>query len=336
MTDAAFLHAILRPSDPALYPDASGFRARKWKAGQYRIRRNPGSTAPGSLRYQPARQRCRPDHHNTKFRIGRFQPLYRRGAEKTTRIGQGQDTPARRNTAPGTHPNSDPDANADSKTDGNTHSHSHSHSHSHADSDSETNTRTNTNTGTHTRVDTNTDAEYTWVLDPIDGTLSYISACPLFGTLIALRKGTTCIWGAIHLPALGLLYMGDNAHAWGDDRELKVRETPALKDCTLLFTEFTRPAREKSGPGWDQLVKSVGISRGWGDCYGYTVVANGGADIMTDPIMNLWDIAALLPVIRGAGAAVTDWHGQEPDVGSSLVVSHPRHHARILEMLNPV
>ncbi len=160
--------------------------------------------------------------------------------------------------------------------------------------------------------------------------------CPLFGTLIALRKGTTCIWGAIHLPALGLLYMGDNAHVWGDDRELKVRDTPALKDCTLLFTEFTRPAREKSGPGWDQLVKSVGISRGWGDCYGYTVVANGGADIMTDPIMNLWDIAALLPVIRGAGAAVTDWHGQEPDVGSSLVVSHPRHHARILEMLNPV
>lgn len=185
------------------------------------------------------------------------------------------------------------------------------------------------------RPDTDIDAEYSWVVDPIDGTLSYISACPLFGTLVALRKGIIPIWGAIHLPALNLLYLGDNASAWCGERLLAVRETPALSNCLLLTTEFDTPAKHQSGAGFNALVKEVGLLRGWGDCYGYTVLANGTADIMADPIMNLWDIAALLPVIRGAGAAVSDWQGKSPETATSLVATHPRHHARVIELLNP-
>jgi len=184
-------------------------------------------------------------------------------------------------------------------------------------------------------ADTDVDAEFTWVVDPIDGTQSYVSACPLFGTLIALRRGTEAIWGAIHLPALGLLYLGDNAAAWCGERSLAVRETPDLGDCLLLTTEFDTPAKHQSGAGWNRLVASVGLMRGWGDCYGYTVLANGCADIMADPIMNLWDIAALLPVLRGAGAAVTDWQGNPPDTADSLLACHPRHHGRVVELLNP-
>jgi histidinol phosphatase-like enzyme (inositol monophosphatase family) len=184
-------------------------------------------------------------------------------------------------------------------------------------------------------ADTGVDAEYTWVVDPIDGTQSYVSACPLFGTLIALRRGTEALWGAIHLPALGLLYLGDNVHAWCGERPLRVRETPLLEDCLLLTTEFTSPAKHQSGAGWEALVSAVGLTRGWGDCYGYTLVANGTADIMGDPIMNLWDIAALLPVLRGAGAAVSDWRGGAPETATSLLAAHPRHHARLVALLNP-
>lgn len=181
----------------------------------------------------------------------------------------------------------------------------------------------------------NPDAEYTWILDPIDGTRSFAAGSPHFGTLICLRKNGEPLWGAIHLPALGQLFIGDNTTCLRNDHPTTLREPPALAGCFLLTTDPKGPARHRNGAGWEALVNATGQYRSWGDCFGYTLLASGGADIMADPILNLWDIAALIPVLRGAGAVATDWHGGNPVGADSLVAAHPKIHAQVIALLNP-
>ena len=77
------------------------------------------------------------------------------------------------------------------------------------------------------------------------------------------------------------------------------------------------------------------MARTWGDCYGYTLLASGFADIMLDPIMNPWDLLALMPVIQGAGGTITDWQGNEPGNGDSIVAATPEIHKTIIQLLNP-
>jgi len=183
--------------------------------------------------------------------------------------------------------------------------------------------------------DVRTDAEYTWILDPIDGTRSFAAGSPHFGTLICLQKNNSPIWSAINICALNQLFIGNNETAWCNQRPLRMRETPALKDCFLLTTDPKSPGELHHPDGWNNLLQSTGQYRSWGDCFGYTLLANGTADIMLDPILNLWDIAALIPVLRGAGATLSDWHGADPVGAKSLVAAHPRHHAKIIRLLNP-
>jgi|TARA_B110000438_G_scaffold286087_1_gene316927 myo-inositol-1(or 4)-monophosphatase len=188
-------------------------------------------------------------------------------------------------------------------------------------------------------ADLNSDAEYTWVLDPIDGTRSYAAGSPQFGTLIALRKNKQPIWGVINICAIDQLYIGNNETAWCNGREVKMRETEKLESCFLLTTDPKRPYLHHSHDGWNALLAATDQYRSWGDCFGYTLLASGGADIMCDPIMSLWDMAALVPVMRGAGATITNWQGNDP-VGTgegkfNLVCAHPRHHGKVVELLNP-
>ncbi|MGC9450910.1 MAG: inositol monophosphatase family protein [Oceanipulchritudo sp.] len=177
-------------------------------------------------------------------------------------------------------------------------------------------------------------AEYTWILDPIDGTRSFAAGCPLFGTLICLRRQGKPIWGALHLPAMGKLYLGDNKTCWCNDRPTTLRKPPPLKDCFLLTTDPKTPGQHHNPAGWEALVAATGPYRTWGDCFGYTLLVSGGADIMTDSILNLWDIAALLPILRGAGAALSDWYGGVPDGSRGLVTAHPAIHPEVIKLLN--
>ena len=182
---------------------------------------------------------------------------------------------------------------------------------------------------------TNKDARYTWILDPIDGTKSFAAGSPHFGTLICLRENGVPIWGAIHLSAIGRLYIGDNITCWCNDRPVALRQPPDLSGCFLLTTDHRAPARYHDAAGGQALVDATGQYRTWGDCFGYTLLVSGRADIMADPILNLWDIAALLPVLRGAGATATDWYGNEPDGSRGLVASHHSIHRVVLGLLNP-
>ena len=179
------------------------------------------------------------------------------------------------------------------------------------------------------------DAEFVWVLDPIDGTKSFATACPLFGTLIALLHHGQPILGAIHQPILGQLVIGDGTTTELNGRPVRVRPMARVEDATVLSTNLLSPARHQNGPAFEALIRRARLVRTWGDCYGYLLVATGWADVMCDPIMNPWDIAALIPVIRGAGGVITDWQGKDPVDANSIVAAGPQLHADVIAALNP-
>ncbi len=175
-------------------------------------------------------------------------------------------------------------------------------------------------------------AEWTWVLDPIDGTKSFIHGVPLFGTLIGLLHEGKPVLGAIHQPVLDWLCVGDNTQTTLNGARVRVRETRTIADATLLATSYTN-ASKHAGPAWDRLSHAAKLARTWGDCYGYMLVACGWADIMCDPIVNAWDVLPLVPVIRGAGGVITDWTGGEVGGGKSCIAANPRLHRLALDLL---
>jgi myo-inositol-1(or 4)-monophosphatase len=181
----------------------------------------------------------------------------------------------------------------------------------------------------------NTGAEFVWVLDPIDGTRAFAAATPLFGTLIALLHRGKPVLGAIHQPVLGQLVIGDGEQTTLNGRPVRVRNTQRLEDATLLCSDFLSPAQYQNGDAFAVLGRRVKQLRTWGDCYGYLLVATGWADIMCDPVLNPWDIAALIPVVRGAGGVITDWQGRDPVDAKSLVAASPALHAQVIAALNP-
>ncbi|HEY1107620.1 MAG TPA: histidinol-phosphatase [Opitutaceae bacterium] len=178
------------------------------------------------------------------------------------------------------------------------------------------------------------DAEFVWVLDPIDGTKSFITGVPLWGTLIALLHRGQPVLGCIHQPILGQLMLGDNRETTLNGTPDRCRPTRELAQATLLTSDPLNPARYQPGSHYDALQTQARLVRTWGDCYGYLLVASGWADICVDPIMNPWDIAALVPVIRGAGGAITDWQGGSPYPAQSTIASAtPELHAKVLATL---
>jgi len=180
----------------------------------------------------------------------------------------------------------------------------------------------------------NTGAEFVWVLDPIDGTRAFAAACPLFGTLIALLHHGQPVLGAIHQPILRQLIIGDGHTTTLDGRPVHCRATTRLADATLLCSDWLSPAQHQDGAAFDRLARGARQCRTWGDCYGYLLVASGWADVMCDPIMNPWDIAALVPVVRGAGGVITDWQGGAPfPAQSTVAAATPALHTAVLAAL---
>ncbi len=179
------------------------------------------------------------------------------------------------------------------------------------------------------------DAEWVWVLDPIDGTKSFVAGVPLFGTLVCLLRDGQPILGAIDQPILGQRMIGDGSTTTLDGKPVRVREGTPLEDAVLLTTDPLEPARLRDASGWDALASRVRLYRTWGDCYGYLLLACGRADIMIDPIVARWDFLPLIPIIRGAGGVVTDWEGNDPVQGDSIVAAPAGIHGEILRILNP-
>lgn len=179
----------------------------------------------------------------------------------------------------------------------------------------------------------NEGAELVWVLDPIDGTLSFVSGCPLFGTLIGLVRRGEPLLGVIHQPVLEQLCVGTSEGTTLDGRRVRVREGRALEEATLLATDLANIERYRDYAAFEALRRRAGLFRTWGDCYGYLLLASGRADIMLDPIMHPWDLLPLVPILRGAGGVITGWDGGDAGTANSCVAATPRLHGRVVRIL---
>jgi myo-inositol-1(or 4)-monophosphatase len=178
-----------------------------------------------------------------------------------------------------------------------------------------------------------TDAEFVWVLDPIDGTKSFITGVPLFTTLIALMHKGEPVCGAIYQPVLDELVWGNNKECFFNNRPVRMRTARKLSECTLLVTDARHVAEHHPQANFNALCADVKFWRTWADGYGYALLASGYADIMIDPVMNPWDIMAVVPVLRGAGGTITDFSGADAVKGKSIVAASPDLHAQVLQRL---
>lgn len=180
----------------------------------------------------------------------------------------------------------------------------------------------------------NTDAEYKWILDPIDGTKSFICGAVTFGTMIALLKNDEPVLGVINQPILNEFVVGDNITTELNDKKIKVRQCSNISSAVLLTTDLLNIEKYRNLKNFEQLIRKAKLFRMWGDCYGYTLLASGFADIMIDPIMNKWDLAALIPIVNGAGGKITDYYGNDPMQGNSIVATGGMIHEEVIEIIN--
>ena len=150
-----------------------------------------------------------------------------------------------------------------------------------------------------------------WVLDPIDGTKTFVRGVPLWGSLVAVHEGETILAGAIYCPAVGeLVAAAPGAGCWWNGSRCAVSRVSDLAAATILTTDERFVGHPKRGASWHELAAHVAVAQTWGDCYGYLLVATGRAELMTDPVLSPWDAAVLLPVITEAGGVYTDWRGR--------------------------
>jgi len=181
------------------------------------------------------------------------------------------------------------------------------------------------------------DAEYVWVLDPIDGTKSFIAGMPAWGTLIALTRSGNPVFGMMHQPFIGERFDGDGKAARyrgpAGPRSLMVRPCPKLKDA-VLFT--TSPLLMKSADRkiFGRVEDAVMLSRYGGDCYAYCMLAAGHIDLVIETEIKPHDIVALIPIIAGAGGIVTTWEGGDASKGGRIIAAgDKRIHAAALKLL---
>jgi histidinol-phosphatase len=183
-----------------------------------------------------------------------------------------------------------------------------------------------------------TDAEYVWVLDPIDGTKSFIAGMPAWGTLIGLMRFGEPVFGVMNQPFIGERFSGDGgaAHYRGPagNRGLRVRACVGLSDA-LLFTTSPLLMNKSDRARFKRVENAVKLSRYGGDCYAYCMLAAGQIDLVIETEINPYDIIPLIPIITGAGGIVTTWeNGPAQGGGRIIVAGDARVHQAALEMLS--
>lgn len=171
------------------------------------------------------------------------------------------------------------------------------------------------------------DAEYVWVLDPIDGTKSFISGFPIWGTLIALLHRGSPVSGLMHQPFTGERFSGDGRSARyrgrNGERRLGVRRCASLTDATS-FTTSPLLMNEADRAAFTSVEADVRLTRYGGDCYSYCMLAAGHIDLVIETELKPYDIAALVPIVTGAGGIVTTWEGGPAQSGGRIIAAGDR------------
>jgi histidinol-phosphatase len=168
-----------------------------------------------------------------------------------------------------------------------------------------------------------TEDGYTWIIDPIDGTKSFVAGVPLYANLVGLIKGKEPVLGIAFYPALDdMLYATRGGGCFWNGRSAHVSSVNQLKDAVLLTSGLNYFGDKQDT--WNELVKATYIQRTWGDAYGYFLVATGRAEIMLDAAMYLWDSAPFQVIMEEAGGTFTDWKGIPTIYGGNSLATNGR------------
>jgi histidinol-phosphatase len=171
-----------------------------------------------------------------------------------------------------------------------------------------------------------------WIVDPLDGTLTFVRGVPLYGTLIGVEVRGEPAVGVVYLPALDeMVAAARGLGCTWNGRPCRASATTSLSEALAVVTD-ERAARTRSG-AWDRIVARTALQRTWADCYGYVLVATGRAEVSLDPIMNVWDCAPLLPIVEEAGGRFTDWSGRRTIHGGEAVATNGALHDQIVALL---
>lgn len=181
------------------------------------------------------------------------------------------------------------------------------------------------------------DAEFVWVVDPIDGTRSFICGLPVWGTLIGLKRNNAAVLGMMHQPYTRERFFGDGARAWlkgpSGERKLTARTTTDLAEATLMTTTpalFTGAKRA----AYDRVEQGVKLARYGTDCYAYAMLASGHVDLVIETGLQPYDIVALIPIIEGAGGVITTWDGRPAvDGGDIIAAANHQLHEKAMKLL---
>lgn len=166
-------------------------------------------------------------------------------------------------------------------------------------------------------------AKRQWLLDPIDGTKTFIRGVPLWGTLIAVCEGEKVLAGAAFYPAVDeIIAAAEGLGAWWNGVRAQVSAIAGLEAATVLTSDERFGRGGERAEGWRRLADVAAMSRTWGDCYGYLLVATGRAEVMVDAMVAAWDAAPFAPIIAEAGGVFTDWRGAATAFGGSMVATN--------------
>lgn len=182
---------------------------------------------------------------------------------------------------------------------------------------------------------------YRWVVDPIDGTKSFVCGVPLYSTLLALEFEGEPLAGIIFIPAMNEMIVASHGKgSWhrqsdqADWQRASVSEKSDLTEAVFVTSQVDSFDARGAEGNYKKLEKTAWLTRSWGDGYGYLMVATGRADVMVDPECNAWDVAAILPVVSEAGGQFSDWAGNATTRGGDGVGTNGKLHGLVLSALS--
>jgi histidinol phosphatase-like enzyme (inositol monophosphatase family) len=177
-------------------------------------------------------------------------------------------------------------------------------------------------------------AKRRWILDPIDGTKTFIRGVPLWGTLVALAEGERILAGAAYFPPVGeMLVAAPGQGCFWNGNRTRVSAVADLSQALVLATDERFLVYPDRGAAWRELAAKASIARTWGDCYGYLLLATGRAEVMVDEQLSPWDAAALQPIVEEAGGVFTDWTGARTSFGGNGIATNAALASQVRSML---
>jgi histidinol phosphatase-like enzyme (inositol monophosphatase family) len=184
------------------------------------------------------------------------------------------------------------------------------------------------------------DAAYQWVIDPIDGTRSFITGTPMWGTLIGLLNEGDPVLGLMDQPFTGERFWSERTAAYtrigdGKPRRLRTRACPRVADALIMTTSPDLFERGAEADGFARIKRETRMTRYGGDCYAYCLLAHGLVDLVIEAGLKSYDVVALIPIVERAGGRMTTWDGRPATSGGRIVASgDPALHDKVLKLLN--